>query len=116
MRSSLTIGRTGPEELPGHRVYWSLSGNVNTWNPIGNFGTVGTVNFNVPFGTWAAGTDAYVLWLDDNAATNPDGLYTLDNVAFTAVPEPSSGLLGLSAIIAVGVKRRKALSGFLKKK
>lgn len=106
-----------PEEIAGHRVYWSLTGNANSWNPIGNFGFQGavgnpatqtqSVNFNVPFTTWAAGTDAYILWLDDNAVTNPDGLYSLDNVAFTAVPEPSACLLALGALGVIGTKLRR---------
>ena len=25
-------------EIPGHRVYWSLTGLANSWNPIGDFG------------------------------------------------------------------------------
>ena len=92
-------------EIPGHRVYWSLTGNANSWNPIGNFGTLGTVNFNVPVANWAANTDAYLLWLDDNGVPNPDGLYTIDNVRFTAVPEPSAYLLGLGALGVLGYKR-----------
>ena len=105
------------EEIVGHRVYWSLTGNANSWNPIGNFGFQGAVgnpasqtqavNFNVPFSTWAAGTDAYILWLDDNAVTNPDGLYSLDNVAFTAVPEPSACLLAMGALGVLGIKLRR---------
>ena len=103
------------EEIAGHRVYFSLTGNANTWNPIGDFGTVGSVSFNVPIGTLAAGASAYLLWLDDNAATNPDGLYTIDNVAFTAVPEPSSCLLAFGAIVALGVKGRRAVRKLLGK-
>jgi len=105
------------EEIAGHRVYWSLTGNADSWNPIGNFGFQGavgnpatqtqTVNFNVPFSTWAAGTDAYILWLDDNAVTNPDGLYSLDNVTFTAVPEPSACLLAIGALGVIGTKLRR---------
>ncbi|MEQ1827062.1 MAG: hypothetical protein ABL921_14000 [Pirellula sp.] len=94
--------------IAGHRVYWSLTGNANSWNPIGNFSTLGTVNLNVPFGTWAANTDAYVLWLDDNSTTNPDGLYTLDNVSFTAVPEPSACLLAIGALGMIGFKRLRS--------
>jgi hypothetical protein len=30
-------------------------------------------------GTWLPGTDIYLLWADDNGATNPDGGYTIDN-------------------------------------
>ncbi len=97
------------DAIAGHRVYFSLTGNANSWNPIGDFGTTGTVSVNAPVGTWAAGTDAYVLWLDDNSVPNPDGLYSIDNVRFTAVPEPSSYLLAMGAVGLFGFKRiRKA--------
>ena len=112
---------TPEAEFAGHRVYWSLTGAANSWNAIlnpadpnltinaGNWGYRGTAggvtvqnqNFSLtaPVATWAAGTNAFVLWLDDNALTGTDGLYTLDNIAFTpiAVPEPTAGLLALSA-------------------
>ena len=96
-------------EIAGHRVYFSLTGNANSWNPIGDFGTTGTVSVNAPVGSWVAGTNAFVLWLDDNSVPNPDGLYSIDNVRFTAVPEPSSYLLGMGALGLFGMKRlRKA--------
>lgn len=97
-------------EIAGHRVYFSLTGNANSWNPIGDFSTVGTVSINAPVGTWAAGTDAYVLWLDDNSVPNPDGLYSIDNVRFTAVPEPSSCLLAMGALGLFGFKRLRNAS------
>ncbi len=100
-------------EIAGHRVYWSLTGNTNSWNPIGDFGTTGTVAFDAPVGTWAAGTDAYVLWLDDNSIPNADGLYTIDNVRFTAVPEPSACLLAMGALGMFGFKRLRRVGGKL---
>ena len=54
-----------------------------------------------------SGTSAYVLWLDDNSVTNPDALYTIDNVSFTGVPEPTSGFLLLSAAGVLGWMRRR---------
>ncbi len=97
------------DAIAGHRVYFSLTGNANSWNPIGDFGTIGTVSVNAPVGNWTAGTNAYVLWLDDNSVANPDGLYSIDNVRFTAVPEPSSYLLAMGAMGLFGFKRlRKA--------
>jgi len=100
-------------EIAGHRVYWSLTGNLNSWNPIGDFSTTGTVSFDAPVGSWAAGTDAYVLWLDDNSVPNPDGLYSIDNVRFTAVPEPSSYLLAMGALGLFGMKRLRKASRML---
>ena len=82
-----------PETTPGHRLYWSLNGTA--WNAVGNFGFIGVAgaaatrtvaqSTNIPFANWAAGTSAYLVWLDDNGLTNPDGLYALDNVSFTGV-------------------------------
>jgi hypothetical protein len=34
---------------------------------------------------WAPNTDIYILWADDNGATNPDGAYSIDNFTITAV-------------------------------
>ena len=109
---------TPESEIAGHRVYWSLNGDANTWNPIGDFGYRGTIlgvpvqtqayTMTAPVAAWAAGTNAYILWLDDNALTNPDGLYTLDNVSFTPAPEPAAGLLALSAFGVFGFARRRA--------
>ena len=100
-------------EIPGHRVYFSLTGNANSWNPIGDFGTLGSVSVNAAVGSWAAGTNAYVLWLDDNSVTNPDALYSIDNVRFTAVPEPSSCLLAMGALGLFGFKRLRKASRML---
>lgn len=85
---------TTPEDLfPGHRIYFSTTGGAGSWNAVGNFGYVGDgvtpattpqqmqLTLNVP-GGWAAGTLLYVVWMDDNSAANPDGLYTIDNVVF----------------------------------
>ena len=104
-------------EFAGHRVYWSLTGTANSWNPIGDFGFRGTAggvatqtqafSLTAPVAAWANGTNAFILWLDDNAATNPDGLYLLDNIAFTPTPEPTAGLLALTALGVFGIVRRR---------
>ncbi len=116
---------TPEAEFAGHRVYWSLTGLANSWTPIsstdatnannwGYRGTAGGVTLQTqsftltaPVATWAAGTNAFVLWLDDNAASGFDGLYTLDNIAFTVVPEPTAGLLALGACAVFGFARRR---------
>ena len=108
---------TPEAEFAGHRVYWSLTGALNSWTPIGDFGIRGTVgaaavqtqgfSMTAPVASWAAGTNAYILWLDDNAATGADGLYFLDNVAFTPTPEPTAGLLALGACGVFGFARRR---------
>ena len=104
--------------IVGHRVYWSLTGLPQSWNPVGNFGTLGLttgaaiqtvpVSFSAPVATWANGTNAFILWLDDNSNVNPDGLFALDNIAFTpVVPEPTAGLLALGACGVFGLGRRR---------
>jgi hypothetical protein len=107
---------TVEEVFAGHRVYWSLTGEIESWNPIDNFGYRGVAgnpatqtevqSLTAPLGAWPTGTEAYILWLDDNSATNPDALYTIDNVSFTGVPEPATGLLVLSAAGVFGGLRR----------
>jgi hypothetical protein len=108
---------TPEEAFAGHRVYWSLTGDLESWNPIGDFGYLGAVgmpatqtqvqSFTAPIAPWPTGTPAYILWLDDNGAANPDALYTIDNVSFTGVPEPASGLLVWSAAGMLGWMRHR---------
>ena len=108
---------TAEEAILGHRIYWSLTGEVETWQPLGDFGYRGVLgnpatqtevqSLTVPVGAWQTGTSAYILWLDDNSALNPDALYTIDNVSFTGVPEPTSGFLLLSAAGVLGWMRRR---------
>ena len=108
---------TPEAEFAGHRVYWSLTGLANSWNPIGDFGFRGTAggaanqtqpfSMTAPVVNWANGTNAFILWVDDNAATNPDGLYLLDNIAFTPTPEPTAGLLAMSTLGVFGLVRRR---------
>src|SRR5262249_54473161 len=80
------------EELPGHRVYWSLTGAANSWQLIPNLasvGTPGTLVAMVNLGSWPNGSPLYFLWADDNANANRDnagdeeGGYTIDNVSFS---------------------------------
>ncbi len=107
------------EEIPGHRVYWSLTGLANSWNPVGDFGfratgvttdpALRTQGFTMvaPVANWANGTNAFIVWLDDNATNNPDGTYFLDNIAFTPAPEPTAGVLALGASGVFGLARRR---------
>lgn len=108
---------TPEDSFPGHRVYWSLTGELGSWNEIGNFGYRGVVgmpanqtevqSFTAPISPWPTGTPAYVLWLDDNSVLNPDALYTIDNVSFKGIPEPASGLLLWSAAGMLGWMRHR---------
>lgn len=76
------------EVIPGHRLYYSLTGNANEWVPIGNFGAAAGAQNPVADLTatpWTAGSMLYVLWVDNNATTNPDGAYDIDNVVINEV-------------------------------
>ena len=65
------------EEIPGHRVYFSLSGAAGSWQvipEISSIGAAGTRAGTANLGSWANGSLLYVLWADDNAA---DGSVTI---------------------------------------
>lgn len=80
------LGANAPaaEEVPGHRVYFSLDG--ATWNVIdalSGVGTPGHLSATADFsaiGTWEVNAPFYLLWADDNASPSPDTGFTLDNV------------------------------------
>ncbi len=85
-------GTTVAEEVPGHRVYYSLTGDAGSWSVIPELssgGTPGTLIATLNLGSWPAGGLLYVLWADDNAAADrnnantEEGGYTLDNVSFS---------------------------------
>src|SRR5438093_472288 len=77
-------------ELPGFYVYYSLTGEPNSWIPIPELSgseTPGFVFANVTLtGTWAAGARLYVLWADDNANGVTDPSYTIDDLFFGTRP------------------------------
>jgi autotransporter-associated beta strand protein len=86
---SYTMGMptlTPGEQVTGHRVYWSKTGDAGTWTAVGDYlltaaGTTLSVSFDVSSLAWASGELLYVVWADDNGV-NPDGDYTLDDVSF----------------------------------
>ncbi len=58
--------------------------------------------------SWANGTDLYIRWFDANSAGADQGL-AIDDVNFTAVPEPSTyALLIAGGIILIAFRRRAA--------
>lgn len=85
----VTTGTT-TEEIPGHLVFWSLTGAPGSWTEITvpGGGTVGAKSLIANVGSWTSGSSLYILWADDNAAANRDNLtaeeggYTLDDVQF----------------------------------
>ena len=84
------------ETVPGHRAFWSATGQTNGWILLTNFSGLNapasvheTIRFSTP---WGPNTDLYLLWLDDNAVTGPDGAYTIDNFAVSEVSTVSISL------------------------
>jgi hypothetical protein len=74
------------ETVPGQRLYYSLTGDSNSWVNIGQLTTSTQAFFCFQFSnSWEAGSLLYLLWADDNgiysdtgAAT--EGEYTIDNL------------------------------------
>jgi hypothetical protein len=86
------------EEIPGHRAFYSLTGERNSWTLIPAFSTF-TVNdtaqhltATLPVTGWTNGARLYILWADDNGSAGTEtnslreGSYTIDNYQVTAVP------------------------------
>ena len=84
VRVSYDLDQTNPitEQIPGHRVYWSLDGSANSWQAVGNFSAVGPITFDVNVGSWPSSGALYLLWVDDNANPGTDGSHLIDNVRF----------------------------------
>lgn len=89
-----------PEEVPGYRVYFSLTGVPGTWENIPELTTTVTGAFTATLnlGSWAPGSSLYLLWADDNSTAGSDGYYTIDNVeifsrdiAGVAITQPANG-------------------------
>lgn len=70
------------EQVPGYRVYYSLSGATNTWSVIGAFShnLSGNLVVNVGFtAPWTNSGKLYLLWADENGTPNPDDALSIDN-------------------------------------
>jgi len=85
------------EEVPGHRIYYSLSGVPNSWVMITNVSVAGPQAFTIYFpGGWNAGNTMYLLFGDDNATTNPDGAYQIDNFRVANVIHGDPSCVGIT--------------------
>ena len=93
------------EQIPGHRVYYSLNG--TSWSAVGTFATPGAVSFNVIVGNWNNGSTLYLLWVDDNADPGADGSYTIDDVVFT----PFVGNTPVSIVINTPTNSQQIVQG-----
>ncbi len=78
----LTVGAAVPEEVPGQRLYYSLSPDPNGWvslPAVSGRNASGLVSTNVILGQpWTHGGTLYLLWADDNAASSTEGTYQID--------------------------------------
>lgn len=83
-------------EAVGWRVFYSLSGQINSWIPIpelSGFETNGLVNATVNLASnWLGGNILYLLFADDNANSITDPGYTIDNFSLIAVPSTTTPL------------------------
>lgn len=85
----MPAGSAAVESIPGHRAYYSHTGEANSWQPISEFstGTPGSLLAVLNLGSWPAGAHLYLLWADDNgpsSTSNPpaaseEGAYTIDD-------------------------------------
>ncbi len=110
----------------GHRVYQSATGAAGSWVAVGSFGYIGDaaaapaspqhIVFEVTLAApLAPDQPLYLLWVDDNSAANPDGLYTLDNVAITPGSSVPPKLEGIQIVLDSDLKRHisvPTLAGF----
>ena len=121
-QSSVTVsydmGVTDPlvGELPGHRVYFSMTGAAQSWQVIPEFSGVetnGRLSAVLNLGSWPSGGTMYLLWFDDNANGVTDPGYTIDNlqvalpasipVALVSSPTNTVADEGQSLALRVGV-------------
>jgi hypothetical protein len=82
-----TVASNVSEEVPGHRVYYSLTGAANTWQNIAALSSppAGRVSAKVVLSpTWDAGAKLYLLWADDNGSGSPDDANQIDNFFISA--------------------------------
>jgi hypothetical protein len=114
-------GTTMVEEIPGHLVFWSLTGLPGSWQLIPSLSQVATsgpLSAVLNLGSWAPGSLLYILWVDDNGSVNRDnagteeGAFLIDNfiaffeitgVEITGQPQTQTVLQGTAASLSVQV-------------
>jgi hypothetical protein len=75
------------EQVPGHQVYYSLSGLASSWVPIPELsgGTTGAKSHTIGLpGNWTNTGRLYLLWADDNTPNGDDQGFQIDNISFVA--------------------------------
>lgn len=121
LNATFPAGTTIQEDIPGHQVYFSLTGVAGSWQAVPQLsgGDSGFKSASItPTGPWSQGSQAFVLWADDNAPPaanvttgNIEGGYTIDNVQVIpqVIPEPST--LGLLAFGGAATLLRRRFLG-----
>ena len=95
-------GSFSPEQVPGFRGYFSLTGQPGSWQVIPAFctgvtGEVSTVLAIGPWTLWQPGTVLYLLWADDNGPGS-DGYYTIDDFQVRVGPVLSARPAGAGQV------------------
>lgn len=72
------------EEIPGHLVYYSLTGAPSSWRQIPGISGSGTTGLksatlDLSATPWTVGSLLHVLWVDDNGSGSPDSAIEFDN-------------------------------------
>ncbi|HEU0010561.1 MAG TPA: immunoglobulin domain-containing protein [Verrucomicrobiae bacterium] len=78
-------------ELPGYRVYFSVTGDAGSWQVIPELSgveTTGPMSAALNLDSWPSGSQMYLLWFDDNADGVADPGYTIDNMTITIETGP----------------------------
>jgi hypothetical protein len=80
-------------ELPGHRVYFNVTGDAGAWQVIQSLSgvdTAGRLSATLDLGSWPSGSLMYILWVDDNANGVSDPGYTIDNMMISVGTGPEA--------------------------
>jgi hypothetical protein len=83
---NLTVESFLTEQIPGHLVYYSLTGAPSSWRQIpGISGATGlkSATLNLSATPWTVGSLLYILWVDDNGSGSPDSAVEIDNFSVT---------------------------------
>jgi len=94
----LTVAAPATEQVNGHLVYYSLSGDAGSWVPLptisnqDNDNVAGTYNkattLDLTATPWAAGSNLYIMWADDNGSGSPDTSLAIDDLALSFPGQP----------------------------
>jgi hypothetical protein len=90
---TLTANSQVAEEIPGHGVYYSLSGAAGSWIRIPGISGDGitgikSATLDLSATPWAIGSMLYLFFADDNAGATPDTGYLIDDFSLTFSGSP----------------------------